>query len=884
MQTLENGSQLAGYTIARLIARGGMGEVYEAYEMDLDRQVALKIVAPSDPDEHDHNDLIRRFILEARTLAKVNHPNIVTIHTIDNNSIPPFIAMEYIEGVPLSELLKDYKLSHEIATYLFSQMVTGLKCLHDNKILHRDLKPQNILVRADGQIKILDFGIAKLTDNLENTKSGFMVGSPSYMAPELKNGVGASIRSDLWSLGAIFFECLTGKRLKDVIVDQEIRFAKADFRLVPEEMRAIISGMCAPSPNGRYANACEVQQDLQRFRLSVGTASSAVMGALGNRVVKLLGAPRPKVKFAPRPSVLKTLPPAQFGTTRSLRPKKRARRFSMRTLVIGAAALVVVNALSLLWMWRGNEKLDLPPARSLISAPEVVPAPRPPEPAKPVIAQSGPVTLTAPVNQRVLWMEPLQLPIFTWSRTLLANEYEIQVALDERFNNVVLQAPVTGDTFRSDRSLTEGKYFWRLRTPQASTPPQAFAVAWLEAPQLFKPEAGALAEFAPKAAGRVDFIWSCKNSPTQYLVQIARNAQFTSLITSTTVPDCVWNNVVLVPGRYFWRVRLTGPTLSGPWSSSRDLTVKYTPLPAKVKHVLALSPPVIKTLKQSVTLAVRGNPRDLASLRAKLEKPPELKWSPVKGARQYLVQVASSRDFSVAGEEKASLPRLQWKTAVPGISYWRVAALTTGGGQSKFSAIAQIRVMLPAPDLRANYQFKANSKKATSIDWNPAPLAQKYLVQISTRRDLASKDEVPSLTPRLILSKPAGTYFVRVVAVNESNEPISGYSRIATVRIEADNKPKRPKPISPVSGARAPSKNGRISIEFSWSSVEGADSYTLEISNDAAFASTLERRTSPGPRVLFEQLELKDRVYWRVRTHAGRAVSDWSEPAFLDVR
>jgi len=161
MQSLANGTKLGAYTIVRLIGRGGMGEVYEALEERLQRRVAVKVISEQKAGMHGEVDLVRRFMQEAQTLAQVNHPNIVTLFAIDSFEDTQFIAMEYVEGVVLKDVLSLFALSGDEAAPLFIQMLEGLRRLHDVRILHRDLKPQNLMVRFDGQIKILDFGIAK---------------------------------------------------------------------------------------------------------------------------------------------------------------------------------------------------------------------------------------------------------------------------------------------------------------------------------------------------------------------------------------------------------------------------------------------------------------------------------------------------------------------------------------------------------------------------------------------------------------------------------------------------------------------------------------------------------------------------------------------------
>ena len=183
MQSLANGTELGAYTIVRLIGRGGMGEVYEAQENRLQRRVALKVIAPAKAGMHGEVDLVRRFLQEARTLAQVNHPNVVTIYSIDRIKDVQFIAMEFVDGAPFKDLFSLLVLSADEAAPIFLQLLEGLRSLHDMRILHRDIKPHNLMIRPNGQVKILDFGIAKrLGDRShDNTTVGVVVGTLAYM-------------------------------------------------------------------------------------------------------------------------------------------------------------------------------------------------------------------------------------------------------------------------------------------------------------------------------------------------------------------------------------------------------------------------------------------------------------------------------------------------------------------------------------------------------------------------------------------------------------------------------------------------------------------------------------------------------------------------------
>lgn len=199
--------------ILELIGRGGMGLVYKARQRKLNRIVALKVLAPeiaSDPT------FAERFLREAQALAKLTHPNIVTVHDFGERHQRYFLLMEYVSGTPLRELLDNRRYEPREALELVYEICAGLQYAHDQGIVHRDIKPENILVDDKGHVKIADFGIARLLDVDEGdwklTRMSQVMGTPQYMAPEQMNRpVDVDHRADIYSLGVVFYELLTGE-------------------------------------------------------------------------------------------------------------------------------------------------------------------------------------------------------------------------------------------------------------------------------------------------------------------------------------------------------------------------------------------------------------------------------------------------------------------------------------------------------------------------------------------------------------------------------------------------------------------------------------------------------------------------------------------------
>jgi serine/threonine protein kinase len=214
---LEFGSRLGPFEILSLIGSGGMGEVYTAKDLKLGRMVVIKVL----PEEMASDaQRLRRFEQEARAASALNHPNIVTIHEIGEHEGAPYIAMEYVEGKTLREILADGPLSNDKLIRYATQLAEGLAKSHQAGIVHRDLKPENIVVSDDGYVKILDFGLAKLMPSkidsemktIERTKEGVIVGTVQYMSPEQAAGRSVDFRSDQFSLGSILYEMATGMR------------------------------------------------------------------------------------------------------------------------------------------------------------------------------------------------------------------------------------------------------------------------------------------------------------------------------------------------------------------------------------------------------------------------------------------------------------------------------------------------------------------------------------------------------------------------------------------------------------------------------------------------------------------------------------------------
>src|SRR5215510_8810217 len=221
--TLPSGTRLGPYEIVAPLGAGGMGEVYRARDTRLGREVAIKVLPAAlsaDPER------LKRFEREARSASSLNHPNIVTIHDIGTEGGVSYIAMELVKGEPLrAELMGGGALPVRQVLQLGAQIAEGLAKAHAAGIVHRDLKPENVMLTEDGHVKILDFGLAKLTQPEGSeagvtmaptvsgaTQEGVVVGTAGYMSPEQATGGAVDYRSDQFSFGSILYEMATGRR------------------------------------------------------------------------------------------------------------------------------------------------------------------------------------------------------------------------------------------------------------------------------------------------------------------------------------------------------------------------------------------------------------------------------------------------------------------------------------------------------------------------------------------------------------------------------------------------------------------------------------------------------------------------------------------------
>ena len=271
-KSLTPGAMISHYKIVEEIGAGGMGVVYRAVDTRLDRIVALKFLPP-----HLLCDATARtrFEQEARAASALNHPNITTIFEIDEGEGRCFIAMEFIEGQSLREVLTDRVLTMDEVLEIAQQIGEGLNAAHKREVVHRDVKPDNIMVTADNRVKIMDFGLAKLRGATRVTKTATTVGTLQYMSPEQAQGKDTDRRSDIFSFGAVLYEMVTGRKafrgdneaaVINFIVNKDPEPLARYKRDVPDGVQRIVDKALAKNTEERYQHADDMVADMKRER------------------------------------------------------------------------------------------------------------------------------------------------------------------------------------------------------------------------------------------------------------------------------------------------------------------------------------------------------------------------------------------------------------------------------------------------------------------------------------------------------------------------------------------------------------------------------------------------------------------------------------------
>jgi eukaryotic-like serine/threonine-protein kinase len=336
-QILTPGTHFEHYVIEREVGTGGMGIVYKANDTLLSRTVALKVLPP-----HlcERREFLHRFAREARLLARIQSPYVVTVHTLMDKGVGMVLVMEHLDGETLEQRLRrSGPLSVKEAVHIFDEAARGVEHIHQMGIVHQDLKPANIFLTADGHVKLLDFGVSKLLDEQDFDQAGTMLGTLLYISPEQIKGRQVDQRSDIYTLGITLFEAVTGRlpferktnyALMHAHVQESPPTPRQYHAEIPRELEKVILKAIAKEPQRRF-------QTIREFRRAL----------LHHRRTRLAG------RKPASASLLAS--PADTGTASTLVlvpcRQPRNRRGILGNLLFDAMALAGIIALSILLMW-----------------------------------------------------------------------------------------------------------------------------------------------------------------------------------------------------------------------------------------------------------------------------------------------------------------------------------------------------------------------------------------------------------------------------------------------------------------------------------------------------------------------------------------------------
>lgn len=353
------GHQLGGrYEVIERVGGGGMALVYKAQDLLLNRNVAIKVLRQQ--FVHDE-EFIRRFRREAQSAASLSHPNVVSIYDVGQEDDVHYIVMEYVEGKNLNEIIKERApLQVDEAVRIASQIADALDHAHHNQIIHRDIKPHNILIGRNGRVKVTDFGIARAVTSTTITQTGSVVGSVHYFSPEHAKGIVTGEKSDLYSLGIVLYQMLTGQLpfLGESPISVALKHLQEEFDeprkfnpLIPQSVENVILKSMRKNPQERYQSAKEMQNDLETCLMPERRNENKIDFPDEDDVDQTRV--MPAIKPEPRGITSTGAAPVMEVDEESHKGKPKTKNWKKPTLLISLTVLILIAMVGVVWYVKG---------------------------------------------------------------------------------------------------------------------------------------------------------------------------------------------------------------------------------------------------------------------------------------------------------------------------------------------------------------------------------------------------------------------------------------------------------------------------------------------------------------------------------------------------
>lgn len=613
------------------------------------------------------------------------------------------------------------------------QLLNGLGALHQQNIIHRDLSPRNIIIRPNGMLKIIDLGIAKQIGQQQDvTATGVIIGTVSYMAPEIIYGLPATIRTDLWATGAILFEATSGQALTSSHASLNAQEYPAESQAwVPIPFRKFVGRLCAGKPEERFSSCQEAVLELSKMPGASAEDGLITLATLTRKIANL-----DSVKQNLDQSGLTGVLAKRALTVATIMSLKRAYpvaggnpdmtevlkidntiRIEIPTL---QTAIAQVRPAARAPIPAGQDSFAPapPPARKiglahllalfmLIGAGYIF-FPRAPKATQIAIESQAPpsppiqIQVTSPSS---FWIKAGEYPQLTW-QPALPQPLNLQLSTTADFNSSQTWR-VQGEGTPATPAIHHGKYFWRLTDGTTTLGPFEFTVQKVQPLALKSPIADFSQELEPgELKAKINFSWDCQPGATLYRVQIGRDTDFRQLFAESQLRDCEWKETEVPAGRFYWRARVDAPSHLQIWSDIRSISLNVSKIqklaepslsrqgrtdilanigasesdhsdseaerePTSVRLPSALPLPTSRLESPYPT-----NPADGGTITLTRGAPLAVDWKPVTGATSYLIEFSSTPEFATPIRRRVDTPtigfRPKWLESKQ--IFWRVRA------------------------------------------------------------------------------------------------------------------------------------------------------------------------------------------------------------------